>query len=890
VTGAATRAVLRIARRDAWRAKGRSLLVIALIGAPVVVLAGTDIAYRTWQLDPGEQVTRAIGAADAGIQWGGGGLVKQTPGAWLNGAIATQGSAAQDAQPTAPTTADLRAALPAGSRVIERIGSPNGIQFRTPAGLKNTQLVGLDYADPLAKGLLRQVSGRAPSTTHEVALTSSLAASTGLQVGDTMQVTQPAGTLIVVGIVADAGHRHAQQAYVLPTATTFLDPAGDGGIRTWLVSTPQPVSWHQVRQLNASGYMVLSREAFVHRPPKSEIPDFGQGGSGTANVVATATLVAGMALLEVVLLAGPAFAVSARRQRRDLALVAAVGGRRSDLRNVVLANGIVLGIAAAIISVTGALLGAAVAIPTLGKLVDSVPGGFDVRPLELGGLALVSVLTALAAAVFPARGAARTDVVAALAGRRGAVRTRKRIPVIGSLIAGAGIAVSLGAVSASTSASVILAGVALIELGLIMCTPALLGLIARLGGRLPPAARLALRDTGRNRSAAAPAVAAVMAAVIGAIGIVIGVASTNDQDRRNYQPALPHNDAFVALSAATAGHASAVAALLRSQLPGARVVTVDAPAGRCDGTGPTVGCQSLPIALDEQARTTRSRYTGGFLPQIVIDDGSAVDALFGTSVPEARQALAAGTAVTVDASAIHDATVTVVTGGTTRAGDTHRHTLPAIAVERGFAAAQVILPPSVAAELGVQVAPAGVLADSTAALSDSAQQASAGALAKIAPELNLYVERGYRNPNGSLAYALAGGVGLLAVAAAIIATALANVDGRPDLVTLGAVGASPRTRRVLSMARAAVIATVGTVIGVVAGLVPPVAWVHATHRTANVVRGGGSYYSGGPPSAALHLVVPWLPLATTLIGVPLVATLIAGLVTRSRLPSERHAE
>jgi putative ABC transport system permease protein len=92
------------------------------------------------------------------------------------------------------------------------------------------------------------------------------------------------------------------------------------------------------------------------------------------------------------------------------------------------------------------------------------------------------------------------------------------------------------------------------------------------------------------------------------------------------------------------------------------------------------------------------------------------------------------------------------------------------------------------------------------------------------------------------------------------------------------------------MARAAVIATVGTVIGVVAGLVPPVAWVHATHRTANVVRGGGSYYSGGPPSAALHLVVPWLPLATTLIGVPLVATLIAGLVTRSRLPSERHAE
>ena len=38
----AWRATLRIARREAWRNKGRSLLVIALIGLPVLVLAGAD--------------------------------------------------------------------------------------------------------------------------------------------------------------------------------------------------------------------------------------------------------------------------------------------------------------------------------------------------------------------------------------------------------------------------------------------------------------------------------------------------------------------------------------------------------------------------------------------------------------------------------------------------------------------------------------------------------------------------------------------------------------------------------------------------------------------------------------------------------------------------------
>ncbi|MDT4970162.1 MAG: putative transport system permease protein, partial [Pseudonocardiales bacterium] len=60
----ALRAALRIARRDAWRAKGRSLLVVALIGLPVFVLAGADIAYRTWQVGPAEKIERAIGAAD----------------------------------------------------------------------------------------------------------------------------------------------------------------------------------------------------------------------------------------------------------------------------------------------------------------------------------------------------------------------------------------------------------------------------------------------------------------------------------------------------------------------------------------------------------------------------------------------------------------------------------------------------------------------------------------------------------------------------------------------------------------------------------------------------------------------------------------------------------
>ena len=57
------------------------------------------------------------------------------------------------------------------------------------------------------------------------------------------------------------------------------------------------------------------------------------------------------------------------------------------------------------------------------------------------------------------------------------------------------------------------------ELGLVLCTPSLVGLIARIGRILPLAPRIALRDAARNRAAAAPAISAVMAAVAGSVAL-----------------------------------------------------------------------------------------------------------------------------------------------------------------------------------------------------------------------------------------------------------------------------------------------------------------------------------------------------------------------------------
>ena len=81
-------------------------------------------------------------------------------------------------------------------------------------------------------------------------------------------------------------------------------------------------------------------------------------------------------MLETVLLAGPAFAVGARRRRRDLALVAAAGATPAHLRRIVLADGVVLG---AVAAAAGVALGVGVAA-ALQPLIEAHLSHFLVRP------------------------------------------------------------------------------------------------------------------------------------------------------------------------------------------------------------------------------------------------------------------------------------------------------------------------------------------------------------------------------------------------------------------------------------------------------------------------------------------------------------------------------
>lgn len=900
---AAVRACLRIARRDAWRARGRSALVVAMIALPVMGVSAVDVLVRTSAVDPTQERLRQLGAADARLVLAGGLPVTQTP----NGDNYTSSGDAS----TPGAAVDLRALLPPGSRLLDGATGGDTMRVRTKDGITRADFLGFSYTDPIARGLVRQLEGRAPTRAGEVAVSARLAAASGLRIGDRLEVVKPTASLTIVGTVEVPDNLGAKVAYTTPDGVPRPSGAPDSGadFADYLASVPGGLDWSDVLALNAKGVVVVSRNVLLHPPPRAAVPYYAQNGdnssgSGTrVQVFAAFAVAAGMALLEVILLAGPAFAVGVRRARRQHALVAATGGDRRHVRDVVLGGGLVLGIVA---SATGlaAGIGLAHAVrPLLEERSGSRWGAFDYRPRELAFIAVVGVVTAVLAAVVPARTASRQDVVAALTGRRGQTRVPHWLPVTGALLAAAG-GVLAAAGGVGRRSLVVLVGSAVAEIGLIMVTPTLIGWVARVGRLLPLAPRLALRDAVRNRGRTAPAVAAIMAAVAGSVAAGIYVASLDERDARGYSEALPVGQAAVVFAPGFAGDTTTVEATREAAartlpstgthvLMGVRTMECGAPTcprvdftippqNRCPlfGDGETSRAKIARYAHDPRCVPRDHRtYGQAFATDVVVADGATLATLVGRAVPQAARVLDDGGVVAFgDQVVLHGRAGVevsdVASDGTWRPRVTR--SFPAAAVTSGFLPPVTVLSPQAAKELGLTPAPVGVLVATTRMPTEREQQRADAAVTDATDDASVLVERGYQDNYRPGLLALLGGAALLTLGAATIATGLASADGRADLATLAAVGATPRTRRVLAMAQSGVTAGLGTLLGVAAGFVPALAVLTALRRPpAGFV---GVWQPDWP------IVVPWLNIGVTLLVVPLLAALVAGLFTRSRLP------
>jgi putative ABC transport system permease protein len=869
------RLALRLARRDALRHRGRSLLVLAMVGLPILAVVGADTLYRTKDITPVEALPTTLGAADAVLHGEARGRVWADP---------RTGALLDKSQPQADppwTRAEVAAALPPGSRV--RQAEFGDISYRTDIGYARVHGWADDLADSMRAGAADLVEGRFPRTPREVAVSPEIAAR-GAGVGAPLSLTRDDVPVTVVGVVRTQ----------VQDGPLVLLPSADANLLAepysrFYATVPGGLDWAAVRALNARGLVAVSRQVVEDPPPAAAWTPPGVtvgSSSGTAAERAVLALVAASVLLEVVLLAGPAFAVGVRRQRRDLALIGAAGGSPRDLRRVVLAGGVVLGGTAAVAGAALGVASAAVAVPVIESGWDVVFGPFDVPVLHALLAVLVGVAAGLGAAYIPARQAARTDVVIVLAGRRGQVQTSWRSPVLGLIAAAVGmVLVVLGARGTELGVA---GGAVLLILGIVAAAPWLVGLLAPLARWLPASARLAVRDATRNRGRTAPAVAAVMATVAGVTALAIGSASDSAQSQRDYQP----HSAFGA--ARLQGDLDpqawdALAAAVRQQLPDRAVRPIRGVVwdqrNQRDLVVSTVGCAGGLEHCRWFAEGGGSVIT--LSADVIVADPAAVRAIdTGAMPPAAYQALREGRVVVFGPGAVDRRGQVTVRGavydGQGNGSITGTASLPAVEVPLPAGAqvvlpARLIVPSGLADRLPVPLRTAELVTGGPEdPVTSDEQQRVSEAIAALAPGVYVSVERGWTDRLAVARLILFGLGTVLVLIATLTVTGLALSDARPDLATLAAVGAAPRTRRFVAMGSAAVVGGLGAVLGLLVGLAPGIAVAVPLTSTD---------YGGG---AHPVLAIPWAMLGGVAVAVPLLAVAVTGAVVRSRLPMARR--
>lgn len=880
------RVALRIAARDAWRHKVRSGLVILLVSLPVLVVTAGMVVERTANVTLAEGLPRTLGNADALVEPMTAGPLRQSPDAenWW--------SVDDTPSQAAPTESDLLSVLGVDSRVL--MSRMTDVAVRDDDGkVEFATLREFPIGDVLTEPLLRPVSGALPATVDEVVVNDAFLA-IGYEVGDRIDLGKGEGPTIV-GIVEDASYLSSPVAIGKPGS---LAPFHSQMTERWLVETG-PVSWSNVEELNQLGFLVTSREVVLNPPAESPLDADAMGmpdGGYASEVVAVTALVVVMVLLQVALLAGPALAVTARQQSRTLALVAASGGTPSQARLVVIAQGLVLGVGAAI-------GGAVVGIPT-GMALLAPAQKFNswawFGPLEIPWLWILVVvvlgsLAVLMASVVSAWLTARQDPVAALAGRRADGDADPRSPVVGLLLVGVGLlGTAYGATRGSMGETVIAAATVVVVLGVLLVIPIVLTALAKTVSGLPLPIRFAARDAVRHRGRTVPAVAAVAATVAGVVALGIGVTSQESMERDTYVPSLAMGASVVTWhDEMIVGEES-----IDPSLVGAEVLEVaerlDLDAWAVDGLVESytddrdVMWEVARVNGDEDnwlLNSSGSAYGSSILvsdevPQFPIGAGpeAGVDP---EAMAVAQSAIDAGRVLVFTSRPVDDTEVVVVRrvltpveGSDEWKSKRSKHVLPATFVEVGeHASMKAVVPPALAEAEGIEVETVGLLVPDSG---DDAQQAAfETAVAKAVPDAYVYVERGFEpqaeNNLVLLVLGVAGGV--LMLVGTLTATFLALSDAAPDLATLGAVGAAPRTRRGVGAAYALLVAGVGAVLGALIGLVPGLASAYLM-TTPNYFEGDvGPYFD-----------VPWLLVLVVLVGLPLLTAAVIWVSARSRLP------
>lgn len=878
-TSGGWRVAIRLARREAWRRKGQTALMLVLICLPVVAVTAAAIVWRTQDVSSVEGVDRRIGSADA--------LVEATTSSRIaQGFDPEQGSGWFGDQLDEPRGLDDVLAVLGADRPAIPFGR-DSVEFRTEKGLGMLETLDTDLADPLSDGLVEPVEGRYPPGPGEVVVNQAVV-DRGPGIGDTLTVVRktPDGEqtldLKIVGIAENTWSTGYEFAAGPPGVFgKSPDPTG-----RWLVGGG-PVDWDQVRALNEIGVQATSRAVLQDPPPDSALPPEMQHLDEPIDqlTITVLALVVVMVLLEVVLLAGPAFAVRAKAQAHALALVAAAGGTPRQARRTVLASGVVIGAVGGVLGVALGIAVGALAVPVFQTFDSSRFGPFDVPWPLLAVVAAFGFVSAVLAAVVPAFSASKQDVVAVLAGRRGEGRPSVRSPILGIVLLGAGIAGSVVGAGASSGAgandlgAVLIAGSALVSvIGMILVVPVVVALASRVASGLPLALRFATRDAARHRTRTVPAVAAVGATVAGVVALGIAVSSQEAANAATYHPQLPDGYGSIALSPDL--DAGEIDDVLARSVSADQVIDVRGIQTSTEGSELEIefSQDGEPLLLSYWSTLGSPYAVSAQVPDYVElpeSDRRRADAVLadgGLVLLHDEQASEDGIGMpTLDGG---DVTIDVrrwvyTDEDQSEAQQVAKRDAAAVVIPIGRTAPAVaLLSPRLVKQLHLPTSVVGKLIK--APISGEAEKDITEALAAESDGPYFYVERGYQPDEAVriIQLVLAALGGILMLGGTLTATFLALSDARPDLATMAAVGARPRTRRGVAAAYALVVGGIGALLGAPIGFIPGMA------ISQPLTSGSG----------ATALDVPWLLIVLVVVGLPLLTAAAVGACARGRLP------
>ncbi len=703
-----------------------------------------------------------------------------------------------------------------------------------PGSVQTFQLRAESPHGTFSQPLLSLLSGAYPRRQDEVAVTAGVASAFRLRIGDRWRVGGQ--TRRVVGTVANPENLLDEFALVLPGAIAEPTHA------TVLFDAPR---------VSAASIGPTVRSVTHQAPPNVVNPES----------ISLAGVTLGMLLIALVAVGG--FAVLAQRRLRSIGMLESLGATDRHLRLTLRANGVIVGVAGAVLGVLSGFAAWSAYRPSLEQSSHHVIGELQL-PVAVVVVSMgLAVLTTFLASGHPARQMTRRSVVAALSGRPAPPPRVHRTVVPGVvLLVGAFLLLTVSGGMIGGGMPELVLGLAALIAAMILLGPFFLSGVAELGRRAPVAVRLALRDLDRYRARSGPALAAVALGVLIAVVICVAASARYGNVLDYTGPNLASDQMIVYASS----HASGAVMVKRGgpEQRGNSAKTAKAPPlavvrksvlgiAAALGTRDVVELLQVPVTLQRAA--PGRNFTGPLYvatPSLLRAFGIKASQFSPSAdILSMRPGLAGISGMHLLPSGpgpLH---------GPGPGGLAHPVIETVSALPSGTSAPNTVITEHAVHELQLSPTVSGWLVQAPATLSAS-QVASAR---QAAAALGLSIETKDDAPSGGqvISYATLFGIAL-ALAVLAMTVGLLRSETAGDLRTLAATGAGSRTRRALTATTAGALALLGALLGTIGGYAGAVAWF-----SASTLNGGVSALANVPLRSLLFILVA-MPLFAAAVG------------------------